>query len=148
MTEPRPHVDGVERFDFAFSPRARVALAGCGVTPARAWVEIGGERLQVRFGPWWVDTPITNVRDVCVTGPYRWWRAVGARGSFVDRGATFGSNTRAGVCIRFHRPVRALAPTDRVRHPGLTVTVAEPARCAAVLRERAEVGETPPTERG
>ncbi|MBB5085085.1 hypothetical protein [Nonomuraea endophytica] len=47
--------------------------------------------------------------------------------SLADRGLTFGSNTRQGVCLRFHSPVHGGEPIGLVRHRGLTVTVADPA---------------------
>ncbi len=53
--------------------------------------------------------------------------------SFADRGATFATSTEGGVCIRFHRPVRALLPFGPLRHPALTVTVAEPDRLVELL---------------
>jgi hypothetical protein len=43
--------------------------------------------------------------------------------SLADRGLTFASNGRSGVCPRFKQPVRGVDPLGIVRHPGLTVTV-------------------------
>ncbi len=126
-----------ERFAFAFDRRFRPLLALAGVTPGRAHVTLTDDRLRIRFGPWTCDTALTNVRDTCITGPYQWYRAIGARASFADGGATFGTTTRGGVCILVHEPVPALAPFGLVRHPGITVTVAEAERFAATLRRRA-----------
>ena len=39
---------------------------------------------------------------------------------------TFGTTTRGGVCLRFREPVAGIDPWGRIRHPGLTLTVAEP----------------------
>lgn len=98
-----------------------------------ARVRIGGGMLDVRFGPWRVRTPMVNVRRAEVTGPFRFWTALGPRLSLVDRGLTFGTSTAAGVCIRFDRPVPGLDPFGRLRHPALTVTVADPAGLARAL---------------
>ena len=46
--------------------------------------------------------------------------------SFTDRGVTFATNRDLGLCIRFHEPVPAIAPFGLLRHPGATVTVADP----------------------
>jgi hypothetical protein len=46
--------------------------------------------------------------------------------SIADRGLTFATNARRGVCIRFHHPVAGIEPLGVVRHPGLTVTVDDP----------------------
>ena len=118
------HTD--ERFRFAFDDRFRLPLAAMGVTPATAFVTLtANDRFVARFGPWTCETPLSNVTCVERTGPYRWWRAIGARLSFKDAGATFGSTTAGGVCLCFAEPVRALDALGLLRHPGLTVTVAD-----------------------
>lgn len=127
-----------ERFDFAFDDRFRILLALSGVRPSTCSVTLRDDDVLVaRFGPWRCETPLANVADASVTGPYRWWRAVGPRLSLGDRGATFGSTPAGGACIQFREPVPALAPGGRLRHPGLTVTVTDPARFVERLRARA-----------
>jgi hypothetical protein len=140
-TEPDRPVssdEGSVQLGFTFDPPFRALLALAGVTPGHAHVTVTATRLLARFGPWSVDTPLDNVAGVCVTGPYRWFKAIGPRGSFADRGATFGSTTRGGVCVRFHEPVRALEPLGILRHPGLTMTVDDPEALAALLRRRCD----------
>ncbi len=127
----------VEQFEFAFEPRFRPMLAVIGITPGTAHLTLTPERLMARFGPWTCETAITNVREVCLTGPYRWFKAIGPRGSFVDRGLTFGTTTRRGVCVLLREPVTGLAPDGLLRHPGITLTLAEPDRFASSLRRRA-----------
>jgi hypothetical protein len=116
---------GAQRFGFRFGAPFRVPLAVLGVRPATTGVTVDGAWLTARFGPWRLRTPRSNVTTARRTGPYRWWRAIGPRLSLVDRGLTFGTSTAAGVCIEFATPVPALAGR-RLRHPGLTVTVADP----------------------
>ena len=127
----------VEQFAFAFDPRFRPILALIGVRPATARVTLTPERLVARFGPWTCETPIDNVRAVCRTGPYRWFKAIGPRGSFVDRGLTFGTTPKQGVCVLLHEPVPGLAPISSFRHPGLTLTLAEPDRFVTSLHQHA-----------
>jgi len=127
----------VEQFEFAFAPRFRWMLALIGVMPGTAYVSLSAERLVARFGPWTCETPVANVRAVCRTGPYRWFKAIGVRGSFVDRGLTFGTTTAGGACVLLRQPVPGLVPVGSLRHPGLTLTVAEPERFVASLRQRA-----------
>lgn len=106
------------------------------MTPSRAWVEVGDGQLSARFGLWHVSTPLANVMGTQVTGPYGRLRTMGpARMSAVDRGLTFASNGRLGLCICFHDPVSGLEPTGRLRHPGLTVTVADVDALSKVLTE-------------
>ena len=135
-------VEQVEQFVFEFEPRYRPLLALLGVTPGTATVTLDDQRMVARFGPWSCTTPIANVREVCVTGPYRGYRAIGPRGSMADRGLTFGTTTAGGVCMLFRVPVTGLDPFGLVRHPGLTVTVADREGFAASLRSRSGLGST------
>ncbi len=127
----------IEQFEFEFDPRFRPFLAVLGVTPSTAHVTLTADRLVARFGPWTCETPIGNVRDVCPTGPYQWYKCIGPRGSFVDRGLTFGTTTSGGVCVLLREPVPGLAPVGPLRHPGITLTLAEPERFVSSLRRRA-----------
>jgi hypothetical protein len=129
--------DEVEQFLFEFEPRYRAVLALLGVTSGTATVTLDDERVVARFGPWSCETPVSNVREVCITGPYRGYRAIGARGSFADRGLTFGSTTAGGVCMLLREPIRGLEPFGLMHHPGLTVTVADRKQFASSLRRRA-----------
>jgi hypothetical protein len=98
-------------------------------------VRFDGALFTVRFGPWRVRTGTANIASAEVAGPYRAWKALGARLSLADRGLTFGTVTTAGVCITFHEPVPGIEPTGLLRHPNLTVTVARPDMLAARLNE-------------
>ena len=60
---------------------------------------------------------------------------LGARLSLADRGLTFGTVATRGVCIQFREPVRGIEPTGLLRHPNLTVTVAEPDLLVTRLRQ-------------
>ncbi len=139
----RPSEDPVEQFEMAFDPRFRLPLAALGVTPSTAHVTIGPDRLLACFGPWVVRTTPSNVRAVDLTGPYRSYRAIGARLSVADRGLTFGSAVTRGVCMLFREPVHGLDPLGLLRHPGLTVTVARPEVFAAAVRRHADLAEEP-----
>jgi hypothetical protein len=120
-------------FDFAFDPRFRAPLAVVGVLPHTATVVVTDDEFYARFGPWRMRTPRSNITDAQVSGPYRWYRAVGPRLSFADHGATFGSTPSGGVCLTFAEPVAAVVPGRLLRSPGLTVTVADPEGLRAAL---------------
>jgi hypothetical protein len=124
-----------DRYEFPFDvdPRFRSLLLMLGVRGNTARVEIGPARgLVARFGPVQVRTSLDNIAGVELTGPYRWYKAIGIRESWVDHGLTFGTTTAGGVCIRFHAPVRGLGPG--ARHPGLTVTVQDRERFRDTVR--------------
>lgn len=61
-----------------------------------------------------------------MTGPYRFGKTAGpARLAITDRGLTFATNATRGVRVSFWTPVRGLDPLGLLRHPELTVTVAD-----------------------
>jgi hypothetical protein len=120
------------KFDFAFRPM----LLALGVHPGNCSVTLtDDDRFVARFGRWVIDTPLSNIDCAEVTGPYRWYRAIGLRGSWVDQGITFGTTAAGGVCVTFHERIPRLIPAMG-RHPGLTVTVADPEALVAALGAR------------
>ncbi len=125
------------RFAFRFAPSYRIAALPFGITPSRAWAELGDDVLVVRFGPWRLRTPLDNIEDATRTGRFGWLRTAGpAHLSLADRGVTFATNGDAAVCVAFRTPVRGIDPTGWIRHPAATLTVADPpaflARLAAL----------------
>ncbi len=116
----------MQRFEFRFDPAYRRAARPFGITPDRAWVEIDDERLVARYGPWRLHTPLSNIKSVAITGPYRFYRTAGpARLGVTDAGLTFAGNGERGVLISFRKRVPAIDPLGVLRHPELTVTVAD-----------------------
>ena len=105
----------------------------------RAWPSTQGVtvtddgRLVARYGPFRVDAPLTQIQDAHITGPYRWWTAVGARLSLTDDGLTFGTNATQGVCIHFEPRIhRVLGLRD---HSALNVTVDDCEGLVAALND-------------
>ena len=134
---PEPAAGQVHRFGFRFAGPFRLAAMAFRVDPGRAHVRVDsgpGGRLEVRYGPWCVETAVGNVAGVEVTGPYAVLKTIGPPHlSLADRGLTFASNRDRGVCIRFHEPVRGIDALGVIRHPGLTVTVDDVDGLATVL---------------
>ena len=94
-------------------------------------IDPANDMFTARFGRLRLETPLSNVDGAHITRDYRWYTAIGARLSFADDGLTFGSNTRAGVCVHFHERVpKVLGFKD---HSALTVTVADPEGLVAAL---------------
>lgn len=121
-------------FEFRFDRPARYLLAALGITPRTSGVDVGRRKLRIRFGPWRLAIDRRNVRSASVAGPFSPWRAIGPRLSLADRGVTFGTTTRAGVCVALWRPVAALAPRRLLTHPAITLTVDRPAELARLLK--------------
>ena len=73
-------------------------------------------------------TPRANIASCSISGPFGFLKTAGpAPLSLADRGLTFATNSRQGVCLEFRTPVRGIGPLGLSRHHQLTVTPAEPA---------------------
>lgn len=121
-------------FPFRFHPAYRVAALPFGVRPDNCLVRVSKDEFVASFGPWSLCTPLANVAGATLSEGYAWPKTIGpAHLSFADRGLTFASNPEAGVCVQFRQPVRGVDPLGVIRHPGLTVTVAQPDALAEVL---------------
>jgi hypothetical protein len=122
-------------FPFAFDRSYAVAGAVFGVTPSRTSITVADGVLRSRFGPWHVETPLANITSVELTGPYAFLKTAGpAHLGVTDRGLTFATNSRTGVCLELAEPIRGIDPWGRVRHPNLTLTPADCSGLAAALR--------------
>ncbi|MDW3212572.1 MAG: hypothetical protein R8G01_01130 [Ilumatobacteraceae bacterium] len=86
---------------------------------------------RATFGRVGITTTLDNVHHTDVTGPHRWYTAVGLRLSFADDGITFGTNHRRGLCIEFVDPVPKVIGFKR--HSALWVSVADPEGLAAAI---------------
>jgi hypothetical protein len=87
--------------------------------------------LRATYGRSRVETPLSNVDHTEVSGPHRWYTAVGLRLSFSDDGLTFGTNYRRGLCIAFVEQVpKVIGFKD---HSALWVSVADPDGLAAAI---------------
>lgn len=131
---PSGHAGTMSAFAFRFAPSYRAAALPFGVTPGSTGVLVEDDRLRVRFGLWRLDTPLSNVSGHQLTGGFGWLRTAGpAHLSLVDHGVTFATNGDRALCVQFHEPVTVLDPTGRLRHPGATMTVADPEGLAAAI---------------
>jgi hypothetical protein len=132
-----PQAGGADRrFAFRFDRAARLLLAPLAVTPATSEVRVGRHDLRIRYGPWRLRIDRAHIRAARVTGPFRWWKAIGPHLSLADHGLTLGTTTHGGVCLELARPVAWLAPRGLLDHPAVTLTVDRPAELARLLRPR------------
>ena len=113
-----------EHFGYDIDRRYLPVVLSFLVRPSKDGVTLTDEgSLIATFGFLQVVTPLSNVVGAHLTQDYRWWTAVGARLSRADDGLTFGTNSRAGVCIHFEQKVPSRL--RRSGHSALTVTVAD-----------------------
>jgi hypothetical protein len=88
-------------------------------------------RVRATYGRKVVETTVDNIDHTLVTGPHRWWTAVGLRLSFADDGLTFGTNHRAGLCLAFREKIpKVIGPRN---HSTLWVSVADPEALAEAI---------------
>jgi hypothetical protein len=132
---PKPtRIAKEHRFAFSFEPLMIAASFAVGVTPWTSGVVVDSDGLRVRFGPWRLETELDNIEGAEVSGPYQVVKVLGPpRLSLADRGITFATNRRAGVCVRFREPVPAMDPLGKLRHPAATLTVEDPEALATLL---------------
>lgn len=124
----------VQVHDFAFAPAYAAPARAFGVTPRTTTVEVGPRWLYVRYGPWRLVTPRSNVASAELTGGFAWHRTAGPPHlSLSDRGVSFTTNGERALCLRFHEPVPAIDPTATIVHPGATLSVADPESLAEAL---------------
>jgi len=111
-------------FPYAVDMKFALIWLPLGVRPSKDGVTITDDgRFRATFGFLRLETPLDNVTGAHITRGYRWWTAVGARVSFVDDGLTFGTNTKAGVCVHFREKVPSALGLKG--YSALTVTVAD-----------------------
>jgi hypothetical protein len=109
------------------------------VRQGSAQVDLVDDRIVARFGRMRLETDIGNLSGFRLTGPYRWWRAIGPRGSGADRGFTFGTSTHGGVCLCFEEWVETWYVRGG-RMESLTVTVDDVDGLARALERRGVTG--------
>lgn len=132
-----------EHFEYDIDSRYLPVLLPFLVRPSKDGVTLTDDGSFVAtFGFLELVTPRSNVIGAHVTRGYRWWTAVGARMSRVDDGLTFGTNSRAGVCVHFDQVVPSRL--RRSGHSALTVTVADLDGLVAALGGDDERPDTPP----
>jgi uncharacterized protein DUF1990 len=113
-------------YSFAFEPPLDTWARWFTVVPTRSYVRVDDQGFEAVYGPWRVATVWSNVIGVERTGPYRAWKVAGpAHLSLADRGMTMAGTTVGGACLRFREPVRGIDPLGLLRHPALTLGVAD-----------------------
>jgi len=125
------------RFPIRLGARSRPLLRLFGVRgPDDAWVDLGEDTLEARFGSSRAMTAIANITGWRIEGPWRWITAIGVRRSIRHGDITFGGSPHGGVRLDFMERV----PVGPFRVPALYVTVDDLHGFAAALAERGIAG--------
>jgi hypothetical protein len=128
----------IQRFPIRLGAKSRPILRLFGIGgPDDAWVELGDDSLDARFGWARVTTPLSNVRSWQIEGPWLWITAIGIRRSIRHGDITFGGSHHGGVRLDVREPVRVGA----LRAPALYLTVDDLEGFAAALAQRGNPGQ-------
>lgn len=121
-------------FPFAFTPAYRRAALPFGITPSRSGVTVAEDELRVRYGPWRLHTSLANIASAQLVGGFSFLKTAGPPHlSLKDKGISFTSNGDRALCVEFHEPVPGIDPTRRIKHPGATLSVADPEGLARAI---------------
>ena len=118
-------------FPYRFDKRWNALFAVLGVGPDDGVELTADGALIATYGRVRVETFFDNAAPTEITGPHRWYTAVGLRLSFSDNGLTFGTNHHRGLCIAFVEPIaKVLGFRD---HSALWVSVEDPDGLATAI---------------
>jgi hypothetical protein len=118
-------------FPYRFDDRWKAMFLALSVGKDDGVTITDDDRLVATYGRVRVDTPLDNIDHTQVSGPHRWYTAVGLRLSFTDDGITFGTNHRRGLCIEFVEKVPRIIGFKN--HSALWVSVDDPEGLAAAI---------------
>ncbi len=118
-------------FPYRFDWKWKAMFLALGVKERDGVTLTGDGMLRATYGRFQIETSIENVDHTQVSGPHRWYTAVGLRLSRADDGITFGTNHRLGLCIAFNERVPKVI--GRKDHSALWVSVADPEGLAAAI---------------
>ena len=118
-------------FPYRLDKRWSALLLVLGVRAADGVTVSANGELIATYGRFKVTTMLDNIDHTVVTGPHRWYTAVGLRLSLADDGITFGTNHRKGLSIAFVKKVPRVIGLRK--HSTLWVSVADPEGLAKAI---------------
>ncbi len=122
-------------FGYEFDRRWTPMFKALGVGESDGVTVESDGTVRATYGRKVVEVPLDAIDHTLVTGPHRWWTAVGLRLSFADDGLTFGTNHRSGLCIAFREKIpKVIGLKD---HSTLWVSVADPEGLADAIESAA-----------
>ena len=120
-----------KHFPYRLDTRWTALFFALGVSDKDGVSITGKGELIATFGRFKVKTKIDNIDHTLVTGPHRWYTAVGLRLSLANDGLTFGTNHRRGLSIAFVEKIPRVIGLKK--HSMLWVSVADPEGLAAAI---------------
>ncbi len=119
-------------FPYDVDTRWKAMFFVLGVTDDHG-VTVGDDgAVVVTYGRKRIETTVSNIDHTEVSGPHRWYTAVGLRLSLADDGLTMGTNHRLGLCMAFVEKIPKVMGFKA--HSALWVSVADPEGLAEALK--------------
>ena len=120
-----------KHFPYRLDKRWSALFFALGVSDKDGVKITGKGEFIATFGRFEVKTTLDNINHTLVTGPHRWYTAVGLRLGLTDDGLTFGTNHRKGLSIAFVDKIPKVIGFKK--HSTLWVSVADPEGLAAAI---------------
>jgi hypothetical protein len=133
----QPAARATRRFRIRIGPRSRPILLLFGVRERNAYVDLTSGEIDARFGFYRLRTPLDNIAQWRIEGPWLWITAIGVRRGIRDGVLSFDGNHKGGVRLDFKVPVK----WGFLHPPRLYVTVADLEGFAAALTAAGITGE-------
>jgi hypothetical protein len=121
-------------FPYRLDKRWTALFIALGVSQKDGVTITAKRELIATFGRFKVKTSIDNIDHAVITGPHRWYTAVGLRLSLADDGVTFGTNHKLGLSIAFVDKIPKVIGFRK--HSTLWVSVADPEGLAEEIGKR------------
>jgi hypothetical protein len=95
-----------ERLPFRIGRWSRFVLLPLGVRAGHRQVTVVEDRLEVRFGWFGATIPVADIEQWDITGPYRWYRAIGVRHTLFSRDISFCGDASGAIRLWLRGPRR------------------------------------------
>ena len=123
-----------QHFPYRFDKRWSALFLTLGVRAADGVTVSAKGELVATYGRFKVATTLDNIDHTVISGPHRWYTAVGLRLSLADDGITFGTNHHKGLSIAFVKKVPRVIGLRK--HSTLWVSVADPEGLAKAIAKQ------------
>jgi hypothetical protein len=128
----------VERLPYSIGRWSRYLLLAFGVREGHREVLLHPDAIESRFGWFTVTIPVADIERWDITGPYRWYRAIGVRNTLFHPDISFCGDASGAIRLWLRTPRRI----GWVRHvTQVYLGIEDPARLGAWLTGRGIGGE-------
>jgi hypothetical protein len=95
-----------EQLPFAIGRWSRFLLLPLGVREGHRQVTLLDDRLEIRFGWFGATIRVADIERWDITGPYRWYRAIGLRHTLFSQDISFCGDASGAIRLWLRTPRR------------------------------------------